>query len=348
MLEGSVDLVTTERTSGWLSDRQVDVKWDVVAKLNGAVIGEAKAILSRPDLASVGFHDGNCGFDLHFYHPISPADLGAVTVHPRDSSLAIPRTSNDSYLDIIEAVTKKYPGSGRSRTLYGGLWTDRTDSLQILSGKLSAGLCAAEVFSDLRALISDGLVAIPVPAPNSADGAAKKRDLAELAPRFLNERVAAFLKYAFDDTPVANRIDILTATDERYLQTGAIEPMSSPAECVACYFSLDGQGSRIDYVLDSHELPEFGKRGLSRWTAEGSVSLPIIAASSERPVRGLALEAGRCVFVGPGLIHRCVPAQGQSVARVLLAPKRVTPLRLLANDAIWREIELPEGVKGRI
>jgi hypothetical protein len=362
MIEGAVDLVTTENALGWMADRDTNEKWGVVAKLDGRIIGEGRAELNRPDLAAVGFGDGLCGFNIVYYYKIATADVAGVTVSPTGSNLIIPRTAPDSYVDLVQAMTKKYPMVGRGRSIHGGLWIDRTDAMPLLAGRVSVGNCEPSIFAPLRALIADGMVEMP--AATGADvlrhvldgGAAgvqpsaraAKEIMSALAPVFTQSHVAHFLKTVFDDVPVAYRPTVISDVEQPYLQAAGFETFSSPAETLVGYVIGEGEQARLDYVADSHELPEFGPGGVSRWTSEAAPSLPIIAANSQLPVRSHDIRPGLLYIVGPGLIHRVVASADARIVRTLFSPKRVTPLRFLSGETSWMDMDLGQGVRARL
>ncbi len=362
MIEGAVDLVTTENALGWIGDRARNEKWGVVAKIDGRIIGEGNAELSRPDLAAVGFGDGLCGFNIVYYHKIPATDVAGVTVTPAGSNLIIPRASADSYVDLVQAVTKKYPAVGRGRSIHGGLWIDRTDAMQLLAGRVSVGNCEPAIFAPLRTLIAEGVVEIP--AATSADvlhhvlepvepgsppsSRAAKEIISALGPSYTETPAAALLKTIFDDVPVAYRPRVIADVEEPYLQAAGLESFSSPCETLVTYVAAEGEQARLDYVVDSHELPEFGPGGVSRWTPEASPSLPVIAANSQLAVRSHEMRPGLVYFVGPGLIHRIVTRAGAKVVRTLFSPKRVTPLRFLSGESSWIDMDLGRGLRARI
>ncbi len=362
MYEGSIDRLTTTHASGWIYGREAGRAAHVVAVLHGRIIGEARAALYRPDIEKAGLGDGFCGFDLPFSEPVRDGELHFVTVQPRGSNLSIPRTSDDTYRDLVGALTRRYPGAGRSRTVLGGLWTDRTDALQILAGRLGTGACPAGAMPDLRRLIADGFVALRLPEGaglqrsaldalldrGERDGDASRDAAAQVARVVVTEGLAALLKAAFDDVPVAYAFQLVPEGEGRFAQAAAFEAFTSPAESVAVYVPMAGTPGRLDHVLDSHEFPEFGRDGTSRWTGEGTPALPMIAAAQERPVESHDLGPDRMTVVGPGLIHRVLPSEPGAVLRIVFAPKRNTPVRFLTSEEAWREIDLGRRVRARI
>ena len=362
MYEGSVDRLTTTNAIGWIYDREGRRAPDVVAALHGRIIGEAQASLHRPDIEKIGLGDGFCGFDLPFSEPLRDGELQFVTVQPRGSNLSIPRTSDDTYRDLVAAVTRRYPGAGRSRTVLGGLWTDRTDALQILAGRVSTGSCPAEAMPGLRRFIADGFVALKLPEGSALrgdaldplldrggrDGKAMRDAAAQVARVAVTDGSAALLKAAFDDVPIAYAFQLVPEGGERFTQAAGFEAFTSPAESVAVYVPLAERPGRLDHVLDSHEFPEFGRDGTSRWTCEGAPALPMIASAQERPVESHDLGPDLMAVVGPGLIHRVVPSAPGSVLRIVFAPKRNTPIRFLQSEDAWQEIDLGRRLRARI
>ena len=138
-LRGSLDVVTPEYATGWAFCPGSLERVSVQAMLNREIIGEAVANLYRSDLAEVGFGDGNIGFSIAFYRPIDSLYLPFVVVRPEGSDAELPRWTPTGFVEFFKAVYAAYPMTGRPRTIFGGLWTDRTDAAAVLKGKTDIG-----------------------------------------------------------------------------------------------------------------------------------------------------------------------------------------------------------------
>ncbi len=357
MLEGSVDLVSLHNASGWIGDRDSERSFEVTISLHDEIIGEGPADLYRPDLEQVGFGEGRCGFDIGFFRPIEGHDLPFVIVKVRGSNLAIPRTSRESYIDFVRSVTGQYPGAGRQRSIFGGLWTDRTDALDVLNGRRVVGSCTAPVYPKVRSFIADGLVEVAAGRADgyeaqrhedSGHGTVAARQAADIARSFVTDEFADVLKAVFDDVPVLYASQEITETEENFYQACALERLSSPSELAVAYMMVSGTGARLEYVAESHELPEFGPNGVSRWTKAGTVAVSVVAVSLKQPVKSLDLGTGASVIVSPGLIHRVAVPQDCTVVRLIMSPKRVTPTKFLSGTLSWNDYDLGHGVRARL
>ena len=364
MFEGSVDQVTPTKATGWLYDREAGRTADVLALLHGRIIGSAPSTLHRPDLEEVGFGDGICGFDLPFDEPVKDWDIPFVNVKPRGSNLSIPRTSEDSYKDLVGLVTQLHPSSGRSRTVLGGLWTDRTDSLQILAGRVNTGGFHTAAKDTLRQFIAEGLVSLDAASaghlsPNATEilqgrghqaptTEALQAAASKLAEIMGTDELVALLTAAFDDIPVACAVSSFANQAEVFAQASTFQAFTSPAEVITVLVPLgETYNDRLDYVRDSHEFPEFDSTGRSRWVVEGTASLPLVISGREQPIDSLDLVQGQLVVVGPGLIHRVVSSKVDLIFRVTFAPKRNTPIRFLAENTTWQEVSFGDGCRLR-
>ena len=146
MIKGAVDRLDSDSAAGWLYGSDYTAPPIVRAFLHHDMIGESVADAHRPDLEQVGLGDGRCGFEIRFTRPIDPAYLPFVTVRPNDVDLHLPIPSSGlAYIDLINAVLVGYPSTGRSRSVLGGLWTDRLDAPQLLAGRIAVGATAAEL-----------------------------------------------------------------------------------------------------------------------------------------------------------------------------------------------------------
>jgi hypothetical protein len=367
MIRGAVDRLDSEGAIGWLYGSDYTAPPIVRAFLHHDMIGESVANGYRPDLEQVGFGDGRCGFEIRFNRPIDPTYLPFVTVKPNDVDLHLPIPSSGSaYVDLINAVLVGYSGSGRSRSVLGGLWTDRVDAPQLLAGRVAVGACAAELQPALQELIHNGYMVLHnALAPNgvsskditnfraatsayAADDEARLRSaLTGIAGLLFRESVVRLLRAAFDDHPAVYRLDMLAGTGS-FAQASSFEDLPSPGECVALYVGNPDGAVRIDYVRDSHEMPEFGPDGRSRWTGAGAEELSRFALEAGLSIESLELDAQDIAIVGPGLVHRVVAEHDAPALRAVAAPRRVTPTRFLSGDGSWSEVGHVSGARIRV
>jgi hypothetical protein len=101
-------------------------------------------------------------------------------------------------------------------------------------------------------------------------------------------------------------------------------------------------------VRDSHELAEFSQDGKSRWTAQGSSAVRDLVVEGGGSIEVVDLELLDMVMVGPGLVHRLVASEEVPVARILVAPRRVTPKRFLVGPGSWLESSHASGARFRL
>ncbi len=367
MIRGAVDRLDSDGAVGWLYGANYHQRPMVRAFLHQELIGECVADTYRNDLEQVGFGDGRCGFDIKFDRPIEPTYLPFVTIKPEDVDLLLPMPQiGEGYRDLIDLVVSGYPGAGRNRSVLGGLWIDRLDAPQLLSGRVAVGASPADLQPALQSLIRDGHVVLHnALAPNGVNARdlaafriAGNLDAAEdesqhtsaltvMSALLFREQVVRLLRAVMDDHPVAYRFDLVSGTQD-YLQASSIEDLPSPAECLALYMGNPNGAVRFDCVRDSHDLPEFGMTGLSRWTREGADEAARFAVSAGLSVHSLELDALDVALVGPGLMHRVIADADAPVLRVLLAPRRVTPKRFLRGSRSWSEVGHVSGARIRV
>jgi hypothetical protein len=367
MIKGAIDRLDSEGVVGWLYGTEYTAAPMVRAFLHHDLIGESVADAHRPDLEEVGFGDGRCGFEIRFDRPIDSSYLPFVTVKPQDVDLYLPVViNNGAYLDLISSVLVGFSGTGRNRSVLGGLWTDRTDASQLLNGRVAVGACAAELQSPLQELIRNGHMMLHnALAPNGVsskdiasirtataphahgDEAALKGALTGIAALLFRETVVRLLRAVFDDHPVVYRLDSFNG-DSSFGQASAFEELPSPGECVAVYVGNPSGPVRIDIVRDSHELPEFSPSGHSRWTGAGAEELGRFASEAGLSIESIELDALDVAIVGPGLMHRVAATHDAPAMRAVVAPRRVTPTRFLSGDATWTEVGHVSGARIRV
>jgi hypothetical protein len=350
-MQGSVDLITAQGAVGWIFCRHAEEAILVEARLQGRIIGEARAERFRPDLTSAGLGDGHHGFEIAFVDEVATALLPGVTVHPSGGDVVLPRTNLTGLQDFLASATARFPAAGRNRSVHGGLWADRTDAARLLRGRIAAGATPAALLDPLRSFIEEG-VAILAEAPERPASAAPSlppaRDLpldqplaphaseaargvlAALADVLFQPGPLGLLRGLLDDNPVVSRVVQARGKDGRFDQPSTAEDLPSPAECVLAVVPLGaGAGCLLDVVRGSHALPEFNAAGQSRWTTPGAATAFALAAGAS--VDSLRIEPGEIGVVSAGTLCR-VQADGEGAALMAWCiPARQTARRLLAS-----------------
>jgi hypothetical protein len=360
-LRGSVDSLDVEGAMGWIFDGGAGSAGEPVVVqglLAGRIIGEAVAELPRPDLAAAGLGAGRCGFAMRFYEALDPALLPFVAVKPQGGDVELPRTNLTGFGDFFRAVAARHPGAGRHRSVFGGLWTDRTDAPRVLAGRVAAGTTPAELEPVLRVLVAEGhalLRGVLAPAGLDAAGLAlaarlpadrpldpreepEARALLEALPGVIfREPALRALRAVLDDNPVAYRAVLSRAGEDEaapppFAQASAAEALPSPAECLAVLACAGRDAFLLDVVRGSHALPEFTPDGRSRWLQAGAGAAVELAVAHGASVETVEVGPQDLALVGPGTLHR-VRTPGEAVAlTALVAPSRVTPLRVLSGS----------------
>lgn len=347
-IRGSVDAISSHSAVGWAIGPQLGPML-VQARLRGRVMGEALADRFRPDLAAAGLGDGQHGFEVMFTEELDPAVVPAVTIHPADGDVVLPRTSLAGLHDVLEGVTGRFPAAGRHRSVFGGLWVDRTDAARLLRGRLATGATPAAQEAPLRRLIEDGVVplgavdgrgsvladaawrdGVAVNAPlDPREGAAVRDGLEALADLLFQPLLLDLLRAVLDDHPVAVRA-VLLRGEGGFDQPSTAEALPSPAECVLVVVALGG-GCALDVVRGSHLLPEFTAAGQSRWTTPGAAAGLDLALAHGASLDTLELDGFEAALVGAGSICRLRSENDGAALMVWCVPSRQTPRRLLTD-----------------
>jgi hypothetical protein len=345
-MQGSVDLITTQGAVGWIFSRLAEEPILVQARLQGRIIGEARAERLRPDLAAAGLGDGHHGFEIIFVDEVDPALLPGVSVHPAGGDVVLPRTNLTGLQDFLAGVTSRFPAAGRHRSVHGGLWADRTDAARLLRGRIAAGATPAALLDPLRSFIEDGAVmlgglparglstdvaALPTDQPLAPATSEPAREmLEELAELLFQPAPLGLLRALLDDNPVVSRVVLTRGEDGRFDQPSTAEDLPSPGECVLAVIPLGaGAGCLLDVVRGSHALAEFNAAGQSRWTTPGAAAVLALAAGAS--VDSLRIGPGEIAVVSAGTLCR-VQAEGEGAALLVWCiPTRQTTRRLLAN-----------------
>jgi len=365
MINGSVDKITCESAVGWIYNKEHENSLSVQAVLHDSIIGQANADIYRPDLEQVGFGDGRCGFEIKFNERIAENYLPFVSIKPSGYNLSIPLTDKTIFYDFVSTLQQGYPGTGRNRSLLGGLWTDRFDALQLLSSRIGLGIVPPDLQPRLQSYIVNGYVGLDdlfetadqrkllmaesittLPRSTDKEIAAIQNGLWEIIPYIFEKSIQRVLQSVFDDNPVAYRLDWLTEPQSVFTQISTIESFPSPTECTAIYFAV-GKGA-IDVIRGSHEFPEFTSIGHSRWVATASEEISQIAVASGSSIDTVDFEQTGALICSPGLLHRVQASTKAPILRVLCAPKRITPERYLTGENMWIEASHPAGARIRL
>ena len=353
-IRGSIDEVTPLGASGWVHDDQAREPLLVQALINGAVIGETIADLDRPDLASAGLGDGRCGFHIAFAGAIDPSQLAFVSVKPSRGDAELPRTNLTGFGEYFRALHARFPGAGRHRSVFGGLWTDRTDAARLLGGRVASGATPADLAPVLRSLIGEGyavlksalaptgFAAAEVALAGSLDAGRPLDPRSEPAARRLLEALPGVvfrdvalraLRAVLDDNPLVYRAAFSRGNAGSFAQPSTVEALPSPAECIAVVACAGDEPAMLDLVRGSHLLPEFTSDGRSRWLVAGSGAGVEIATSHALSVEHVDVGPLDLVLVGPGTLHRLRAPEGATAVSALCAPSRLSPLRFVSGEA---------------
>jgi hypothetical protein len=348
MIRGSVDTITRKSATGWIYSDERTGSLSVEAALNHQVIGNAIANLPRPDLAEAGFGNGNCGFDIRFANEIDNLYLPFVQVTLAGTDLELRRWTAAGFRDYFQALYQSHPIAGRSASVFGGLWTDRTDAPAMLKGRTDIGLLTRGQANILARVINDGAVVITrepgSTKPNASRGTPNGM-ASTVADVLFDGSILGILRCILDDNPVAVRADALNVNVDEFAQMSALDDLPSPAECLGLVFPAQDSAVVIEVIRDGHHLPEFLPNGLSRWTHAAAHHTATAALSPNIPVDRHVVPKGSAMLIGPGALFR-VRAATAGAVRVLVLPSRLSLLRFhqkpptaeLANDSgarVW-------------
>ena len=330
MIRGSVDAITGKQVSGWIySDARAEPVL-VEAVINDQVVGTAVADMARPDLAQAGFGEGNCGFEIRFENEINSVYLPFIQVRMAGTDLELRRWAAAGFQDFFRAFYQRYPHAGRSASVLGGLWTDRSDASALLKGRADIGVLAAGEANCVARFINEGAVVIAggaIKGSPSVAGRGRPDDLpAVVAEILFDATVLRILRGILDDNPVAIRADVVAAEPSGHLQMTAVEDLPSPAECLGLIFPSRDKTVAVDVVRGGHRFPEFLPDGSSRWTHAAADRIAKATLSPELPVDRHLIPKGSALLLGPGTLFRNRAAAGTAI-RVLVLPARLSRLR---------------------
>lgn len=318
---GSVDNLSEQGATGWAFSPDARAPLTVQAVLDNRIVGESAADIYRPDLEAVGFGTGRCGFTLKFHERIDPRYLPFVAVKLANGDVEFPRTPVCGYGDFFRALFQRYPMAGRQHSVFGGLWTDRTDAEPLLRGRLAIGLIPPVMEPALTALIQHGVCRFTgiIPA-DSAEPTARAQHL------IADPEIGRVLNIVLEDQPVVLRATPV-APGGRFAQPSSLEILASPGECLALLTPASDRPVLLDTIRGSHRFPEFSPGGTSRYLPGGTDGLGD-HATLEHLVDTVTLEPGAVALIGAGTIFS---TGGGTVLRVLCVPARQVPVHRLAE-----------------
>jgi hypothetical protein len=325
MIRGSVDIVTSTEIYGWaFSPGKRTSPISVQAILNNEILGESEAGIHRPDLAAAGLGNGNAGYIIKLFRPIDPMYLPFIAVKVDGGDAELPRAPMQGFAEFFSSLYRAHSSAGRHRSVFGGLWTDRTDAAAMLRGKTAAGIIPSDVGAVPGALIVNGLALL-----EHGETLHEPEWRAELQDKILDfleqDIVLAPLRAVLEDNPLVVEA-FWVRTEETFSQPSVQNPSPSPAECLQILLPF-GEGVSLDIVRDSFALPEFTPAGASRWIAGADC----VAAAGHGLVDRYDLAPGTAALVGPGTIFRVSCSPAAAALKFLVLPERARPLSLAAN-----------------
>jgi hypothetical protein len=330
MIRGSVDGVTGTEVRGWafVAGRREPVL--VQAILNHEILGEAKANIHRPDLAAAGLGDGKSGYVISLFRPIDPLYLPFIAVKIDGGDAELPRAPLLGFAEYFSSLYASHPTAGRSRSVFGGLWTDRTDAAALLRGKIEIGQIVPATVASVAQLIHDGVAIFDL--REVPEQAAWLHKLAEKAGDLVEDTsLLPVLRAVLEDNPLVVKVDWVGDGDMDFSQPSVRNPSPSPAECVEVIVPL-GEPVALDVVRDSHRLPEFTPLGVSRWASRaGSAGVSLAAGHGLLDCK--SLRPGQAAVVGPGSLFRIRMEGDSATVRILCLPCRGLPVALAMNGA---------------
>lgn len=309
---GALDTLAIHQATGWAFSPDRRDPLTVQAILDHRVIGQAVADQHRADLAALGLRDGQCGYVIKFYSPIEPCYLPFVSVKLAEGDLEFPRTPTCGYAEFGSSLYRQRPMTGRPRSIFGGLWTDRTDASACLRARLAIGQIPETAAPALTALITEGACRL--------DGIDPKTNL--LTDREINR----LLRLILEDEPVALSTTSPKGTAEPFIQPSAREPLVSPGECLLLITPATTKPATVSILRDSHTLPEFTPSGASRYLH--TTPPPDSATLSLHPANTMPLAQGQLALVGPGTIF----ATSGPTHQTLIIPAHHTAAAMLRDQ----------------
>lgn len=323
---GSVDSVGGREIVGWAYSADHPHGVVVQAVINNEVIGDALANHARPDLAGVGLGDGNCGFIINLRREIDPLYLPFIAVKLQGGDAELPRSGALGFGEFFSTFYRQHPGAGRARSVFGGLWTDRTDAAAVLKGKTAIGQIGSAAAAAIAPLVHSG---ISVFAGGARSGV--RQTAAEFAGSVVDDQLTlAVLRAVLEDNPIVlSTSNPATENSRSWTQTSAHNPSPSPAECVTLIaVAAKDAEIELEIVRDSHKLPEFTRVGMSRWASQDAQAGLELALANQSMVDAYTIRAGSVALLGAGTIYRVLRGKDSSGLKLLCVPARALPVQL--------------------
>jgi hypothetical protein len=324
MIRGSVDTVTETAVTGWVYSPGRKAPITVQAILNHEIIGETTANTHRSDLKKAGLGDGNSGFEINLYRLIDPLYIPFVQVTVDGGDVELPRVPTLGFGDFFRSLYAAHPTAGRHRSVFGGLWTDRTDAAAMLEGKIAIGQVTPEAASVILDLIRNGFATIPL-AANSVVHVWRENLAENIGDVLEKSLVLSVLRAVLDDNPLVVRTEWFDADATSFDQASIRNPSPSPAEVIEVIIPF-GDAVFLEFIRDSHMLPEFNNNGVSRWrksetTAEVKIDLTNGLLTSRN------LVPNEIALVGPGTVGRLRCGDQDDALKLYCIPRRSAPAK---------------------
>jgi hypothetical protein len=330
LVRGAVDVVSSTEIRGWAYAPARHEPVVVQATLSHEVLGEAVANEHRPDLGAVGFGDGRCGYVIRLYRPIDPIYLPFVSVTLDGGDAELPRANASGFAEYFTALYRAHPAARRTRSVFGGLWTDRIDAAAVLRGRLDVGLLTEETAEPIVHLIHEGVAllrSLAPPARGFWTGTMAERIGAVLD----DAALLGVLRAVLEDQPLVIRAEAIEGETMPFNQPSSGNPSPSPAECLAVVVPR-GEEVAIEAVRESHRLPEFGPGGVSRW-AGGGASVGLEMAVQHGVIDRIPVLPGSFAILAPGSLYRLRCAADSDAIQMLCLPARLTPLAVVMAES---------------
>ncbi len=310
------------------------------AVLNHEILGEAIANLPRPDLKVAGLGDGKSGFVVELFRTVDPVYLPFLVVKVDGGDAELPRAPMLGFGEFFASLYLAHPASGRPRSVFGGLWTDRTNAAALLRGKSAIGQIGPDAAVPLAHLIHDGYVVLNL-RQTPTERAWRDR-LTERAGEVLEDSALLPLLCAvLEDNPLIVKADWVRDGVTPLAQPSTRNPSPSPGVGVEVIVPF-GDGVVLDVVRDSHCLPEFTPYGVSRWASR--VAADGVSLAQEYGLLDcLSLVGANAVLVGPGTLCRVRVTSGAAAMRLLCLPERGLPAALAADKASHESVGASRG-----
>lgn len=324
---GSVDTLTETGVTGWAFAPDLREPLTVQAVLDNRILGETAADMHRADLENVGFGDGRCGYAIKFYEQIDPRYLPFIAIKLAHGEVEFPRTTMSGYGEFFTALYKRYPLCGFSRSVFGGLWTERSDAMAVLHGRVEAGMIKPDQQAPLGLFIQNGYLRL---AASESSARGPLRPMHQAIGILADRGVATILQTLLEDRPVALSAESLGAEEVRFRQPSGVEALASPAECVAIVAPMADRSVQIDVVRGSHRFPEFTAGGTSRYLPGGSLAAEQVTA--QHLIDSVTIGPDSVAVIGPGTIYSVAGPALQAIC----VPSRQVPAHRLAELRAWQ------------